>query len=35
MTTEVMPVSMPLRDWVFIDAEMDNSGQNAMEVDDH
>jgi hypothetical protein len=35
MTTAAIPISMPLRDWLFIDAEMDNSGQNAMEVDDH
>jgi hypothetical protein len=34
MATEVLPISMPLRDWLFIDAEMDNSGQNAIEVDD-
>jgi hypothetical protein len=30
MTNEALPISMPLRDWLFLDAEMDNSGQNAI-----
>jgi hypothetical protein len=34
MATEALPISMPLRDWLFVDAEMDNSGQNAIDVDE-
>jgi hypothetical protein len=34
MTTEDVPISMPLRDWLFLDAEMDNSGQNAIDIGD-
>jgi hypothetical protein len=29
-----MPISMPLRDWFFIDAEMDLSGQSARDRED-
>ena len=28
------PISMPLRDWLFVDAVMDNTGQNAIEVNE-
>lgn len=34
MTIQALSIPMPLRDWLFVDAEMDNSGQNAIEVDD-
>jgi hypothetical protein len=34
MTTQALSISMPLRDWLFVDAEMDNSAQNAIEVED-
>lgn len=34
MTIENQSISMPLRDWLFVDAEMDNTGQNAIDDDD-
>jgi hypothetical protein len=34
MTTQIVPISLPLGDWLFIDAVMDNSEQSARDADD-